>query len=327
MRGTEISFDWSYRGFQACTLENEILRVTVLPQVGAKIHQMIFKPADRDLLYHHPRVEVRQPVFGGNVDNWWTGGIDEALPTGAPCVVDGEELPYLGEGWSMPWTARQVSATAVTFSRGGVITPFHVERTMELEPGKPFVRMRHRVTNTGTMPFRFIWGIHPGLPLGPATRIEIPATLGVIQDSWPGDRLGPSGSTYPWPQRELIEPASAPSGTWDLHYATGLTAGWLAAWDAQWGSGFGMTFPHETFRCVWVWLVNGGWRGIRCVAVEPWTGYPSALDEAIAAGHARELAVGDSLTAETRLIGFATTTAVHGFDEDGRPITRQGGQE
>lgn len=327
MRGTEISFDWSYRGFQACTLENEILRVTVLPQVGAKIHQMIFKPADRDLLYHHPRVEVRQPVFGGNVDNWWTGGIDEALPTGAPCVVDGEELPYLGEGWSMPWTARQVSATAVTFSRGGVITPFHVERTMELEPGKPFVRMRHRVTNTGTMPFRFIWGIHPGLPLGPATRIEIPATLGVIQDSWPGDRLGPSGSTYPWPQRELIEPASAPSGTWDLHYATGLTAGWLAAWDAQWGSGFGMTFPHETFRCVWVWLVNGGWRGIRCVAVEPWTGYPSALDEAIAAGHARELAVGDSLTAVTRLIGFATTTAVHGFDEDGRPITRQGGQE
>jgi hypothetical protein len=77
VRGTDISFDWSYRGFQACTLENEILRVTVLPQVGAKIHQMIFKPADRDLLYHHPRVEVRQPVFGGNVDNWWTGGIDE----------------------------------------------------------------------------------------------------------------------------------------------------------------------------------------------------------------------------------------------------------
>jgi galactose mutarotase-like enzyme len=321
MRGTEVSFDWSYRGFQACTLENEFLRVTVLPQVGAKIHQMIFKPADRDLLYHHPRVEVRQPVFGGNVDNWWTGGIDEGLPTGAPCVVDGEELPYLGEAWSMPWTARQVSSTAVTFSRDGVITPFHVERSMELEPGKPFVRMRHRVTNTGTVPFPLLWGIHPGLPLGPATRIEIPARLGVIQDSWPGDRLGPSGSTYPWPQCELTEPATAPPHTWDMHYATELTAGWLAVWDAQWQSGFGMTFPQETFRCVWVWLVNGGWRGIHCVAVEPWTGYPYALNEAIAAGHARELAPGDSLTAETRLIGFATSTAVCGFDEDGRPVT------
>jgi hypothetical protein len=106
-----------------------------------------------------------------------------------------------------------------------------------------------------------------------------------------------------------------------MHYATDLTAGWLAAWDAQWQSGFGMTFPHEIFRCVWVWLVNGGWRGIHCVAVEPWTGYPFALDEAIAAGHARELAAGASLTAETRLIGFTTSTAVRGFDEDGRPIT------
>jgi hypothetical protein len=320
VRGTVISFDWSYRGFQACVLENDILRVTVLPQVGAKVHQMIFKPADRDLLYHHPRTEVRQPVFGVNVDNWWTGGIDECVPTGAPCVVDGEELPYLGEAWSMPWTAQQVSATEVTFTRDGVITPFRIERTMSLAPGEPFVRMRHRLTNIGTAPFRFIWGVHPGLPVGPATMIQIPARTGVIQDSWPGDRLGASGATYPWPKRELTEPGPEPGGTWDMHYATDLEDGWLAVWDAQWQSGFGMTFPHDLFRCVWVWLVDGGWRGIRCVAVEPWTGYPGALDEAIAAGHARELPVGESLTAETRLIGFATTAPVRGFGDGGHPI-------
>ncbi len=320
MRGTDISFDWSYRGFPACVLENDILRVAVLPEVGAKIHQMIFKPTDRDLLFHHPRVEVRKPVFGVNVDNWWTGGIDECVPTGAPCVVDGEELPYLGEAWSMPWSAERLSATAVAFRRDGVITPFHIERIMELRPGEPFVRMRHQLTNTGTTPFRFIWGIHPGLAVGPATRIQIPARLGVIDESWPQDRLGAPGTTYPWPKQELTELAETPGGTWDLHYATELEAGWLAAWDARWQSGFGMTFPPDVFKCVWVWLVDGGWRGIRCVAVEPWTGFPSALAAAVEAGHASQLGPGDSLTADTRIIGFATTTAIRGFDPEGQPI-------
>ena len=210
--GTRISFDWSYRGFPACTMENEFLRLTIIPQVGAKIHEMIFKPADRDLLYHHPRVELRQPVFGGNVDNWWTGGIDDALPTGAPCQLDGEELPFLGEAWSMPWTSERTSATSVCFSRDGVITPFRIERTMELRPGEPFVRQRHRITNVGTLPFSFIWGIHPGLPIGPATRIQIPARRGVVQDSWPGHRLGETGSVYQWPKSEIVEPGPQAGG-------------------------------------------------------------------------------------------------------------------
>jgi len=88
--------------FATCTLENEFLRVTVVPDIGAKVHELFYKPLARDLLFHHPRVELRAPVFGANVDNWWTGGIDDALPTGHACVVEGEELPFLGEAWSLP---------------------------------------------------------------------------------------------------------------------------------------------------------------------------------------------------------------------------------
>jgi hypothetical protein len=320
MSGTRISFDWAYRGFRTCILENEFLRVTVVPEVGAKVHELRYKPADRDLLFHHPRVELRQPVFGVNVDNWWSGGIDDAIPTGHPCVVDGEELPFLGEAWSLEWTAERDGDDAVLFARDGIITPFHIERRMQLRAGEPFVRVRHRISNVGTLPFDFIWGIHPGLPIGPATRIQVPARKGVVQDSWPDDRLGVSGAEYDWPHGDLVELGPDPRGTWDLHFATELEDGWLAVWDERWGCGFGMTFPTDIFPCVWVWLVDGGWRGIRCANVEPWTAYPAGLDQARAAGRARSLAPGQELVAETRLIGFETRQPIAGFDEAGRPL-------
>ena len=82
--------------------------MTVLPTHGAKVVELISKAADRDLLYHHPRFDVRPPVFGANVDDWWTGGIDEVAPTGHPAVVGGEQLPFLGEFWSQAWTGRIV---------------------------------------------------------------------------------------------------------------------------------------------------------------------------------------------------------------------------
>lgn len=82
--GAWITDAWTYRGFPAIVLENGAIRMTVLPGHGAKVVEFISMAADRDLLYHHPRLDVRPPVFGANVDDWWTGGIDEVAPTGIP---------------------------------------------------------------------------------------------------------------------------------------------------------------------------------------------------------------------------------------------------
>jgi hypothetical protein len=316
-----VDTDWSYRGFDAVVLENALVKLTVLPPVGAKVHQFIDKRVDRDLLYHHPRTEVRAPVFGANVDNWWTGGIDEAAPTGHPCTVAGEELPFLGELWSLPWTMHRESADSVTFARDAIITPLHVSRRMSLGDDEPFVRVNHRLTNLGDVPLPILWGVHPALPIGPRTHIQIPAQTGIFEEGGPaGPGLPACGDTYPWAQRGMQPLAPAPTGAWRLDYATDLNAGWLAVWDDAERTGFGMTFPRELLRSVWVWLVDGGWRGLRCVVVEPWTGHPARLDRAIADARALILEPQAELAFDTRLIAFSTTTPVAGFDADGQPL-------
>lgn len=306
-----VSLDWAYRGFQVAVLENEHLKATVIPAIGGKLHELIYKPLDRDLLFHHPRVEVRQPVFGANVDNWWTGGIDDVLPTGHACELNGEEFPFLGEVWSLPWQLERDGDHAIRLVRDGVITPFRIERRVELRPGEASLRLDYTVTNVGTQPFEFIWGLHPGFPIGPSTHIEISGSRTVFAEGHRPVELGDDNEGA-WPLSSVTRLGRDPANTWSLLYVTDLHDGRLAVIDDEWRTGLSITFPHELFRCVWVWLVDGGWRGIRCIAVEPWTGYPARLDQASAQGRSLSLNPTEKIEASFVINAFEANTSITG---------------
>jgi len=326
----KLSSEWTYKGFRTLILENDDLQVTVLPDYGAKIFQFIVKKSNRDLLYHNPRVELRTPIYGVNVDNWWHGGIDECIPTGQPCVYKGEAYPYLGEVWSLPWNheieRNDASEITIHLSRETVISPLRIERWLTLRAQGSVLEMRHKITNLGYSPFDFIWGIHPGLAINPATRIDIPRSKVLIDESSPGNRLGTPGSYYTWPNAKtqngqdvdmrLVQPPE--SNTIDMHFATEFNEGWLAATDTSEKTGFGFAFPKETFKCIWLWLVYGGWRGLYCAAVEAWTGYPGRLDLAVKNGTYSQLQDGKSLTCQTCLVGYTGLVKVDRITPNGR---------
>ena len=309
------------QGNQGIILENSQIRVTVLPEIGAKVFEFFDKRSSKDLLFHHPRVEIRLPVFGANVDNWWTGGIDDAFPTGQPATVNGEEIPFLGEVWSMPWKVEKLSPTSVKLSRMGVITPFLLEKILTLAEDSHFLEVSYSVTNIGTAPFPYIWGIHPAFPISTQTRLHVPATK-----CWYVDGTGPVGTSVAfregnqaesWPIKSLTELSSKDSLSWEYYYLSDLSQGWMAITDADADTGFGMTFDLKVFPNVHIWMVNGGWRGIRTIAVEPWSAMPAGLDHAITAGTARTLQVNEKVSTSVRMIAFKPQNNINGFKEDG----------
>jgi hypothetical protein len=324
-----ITDAWSYRGFGAVILENQHVRCTVLPGHGAKVTELIHKKAGRDLLYHHPRFDVRPPVFGANVDDWWTGGIDEVAPTGHPCVVGGEQLPFLGEFWSQPWQHRILAdgpdRVEVHLSAAGVITPLRIERWLSLQADEPLVRSRHRLTNLSDQPLDLMWGVHPGLSIRPGSRITIPAREGIF---WDGHaELGLSaGTPFRWPHLpaaggrsidlSTARPPAPPS--WELVYATDLRAGWLAVMDPPTRSGFAMTFDASVLPTCWLWGVYGGWRGIYAAGVEAWTSWPVRLDDVIEAGRQLRLPPAGVLETELTFVCVDGVAEVTDVAPDGR---------
>ena len=99
--------------------------------------------------------------------------------------------------------------------------------------------------------------------------------------------------------------------------ATELREGWAALTDTQARRGLAIAFPLEVFRAAWLWQVYGGWRGHYHVALEPWTGHPMQLDEAIATGTADVLAPGETREAAVAFVVYGDRAAVTSVERDG----------
>ena len=108
------------------------------------------------------------------------------------------------------------------------------------------------------------------------------------------------------------------SNTLDMHFATEFKEGWLAVTDTSAKIGFGFVFPKEIFKCIWLWLVYGGWRGLYCAAVEAWTGYPGRLDLAVKNGTCAHLGPGEALSCGTCLVGHTGFAKVDRITLEGR---------
>jgi hypothetical protein len=163
-----------------------------------------------------------------------------------------------------------------------------VEKWISLQKGDSVIRFRHRIQNFSPGPIDFLWKLHPALSITPRHRIDLPpcailrvdeALSGLIGEErfqWPLGKRKNGGTVdlrkIPGPEENLLE----------FVYATELEDGWCALTDTGTGVGFGMRFPKEIFRSVWLFLAYGGWRGYYTAVLEPCTAYPKELDKAIA---------------------------------------------
>jgi len=308
---------WSYRGLPCLRLENELLAIDVLPDLGGKIYRLVDKQADRDLLWHSDRVAPHRAPLHADFDDHWSGGWDEIFPTGERSQNRaGEQLPHMGELWTghADWHVLEDSPRRVeiALSLKTPITPAHWQRRISLEAGSPALRLAYRIENIGCERFDFNWGLHPAHALSPGQRFDVPAARGLVADSG-GRHLGQSGETYDWPflhgldVREALGPEKR---CFALHYLTELQAGWVASTDSATRRGFGLVFDVKVFPVVWAWLVYGGWRGYHQAILEPWTGYPSSLRAARSQGQVRELAPAETLETEVVAVIYAGVSEV-----------------
>lgn len=174
---TEVAEDIEYR---ALFLENEFLRVTVLPELGGHVHSVFDKSTNEETFYLN---DVVKPGLIGLRGAWIPGGIEfNTGPTGHTVAC------------TSPIDARPVEHVDGSAS----ITVGHVERifrtqwaaVLTLRPGKAYLEERIRMFNPRETPQPYYFWNCTAVPNTDGMRFMYPMTLGTDHNgtsfySWP----------------------------------------------------------------------------------------------------------------------------------------------
>ena len=313
--GCRISDEYKYKGWKLLIIENELLRVSVLPEKGSDIWEFLYKPYDIDFMWRSPQglcdrelYIPTKPTLEGNFGDFYEGGWQEIAPSGgAGCTYKGAEYGLHGEVWNCIWDCvieknepEEVCAKLICRL---MKVPLIIEKRLTLKSGQAVLHIDETITNDSEEEIEYMWGHHPtfGSPfLNENCVLDVPASK-VAVHSFPEDqnKRFVRGKTFDWPSMttisgEVIDGSHIPSpevkGSDELCFID-LREGWYALTDTKKKAGFALEWDLQTFPYLWYWQVFGGgagypWYGrtFNC-ALEPWSSYPLfGLEKAIENG-------------------------------------------
>jgi tetratricopeptide (TPR) repeat protein len=176
-----LSREKTSRTYRTVVLENEYLRLTFLPDLGGKVHEVIDKTTGQPMFYVN---QVIKPGLIGQCGAWVSGGIE--WNTGPQGHTVGCMQPVPVE--ILPRTADGSQSVAIGETERIYGTKWTVVVT--LRPGRSFIEERIRIYNpTDHIRPYYFWNC-TAVPNTPGFRFIYPMTLGSDHDGtkffqWP----------------------------------------------------------------------------------------------------------------------------------------------
>jgi hypothetical protein len=305
-------------GLRAVVLENELLRVTVLPGKGGDVVEFLHKPTDTDFVWLSPQ-GLRRPGdhLQGAADDvaefidHYEGGWQEVFPNGgAPSEYRGARLAQHGEVAGLPWECEVVADSeeevAVRLSVRTRRLPYRVEKVFRVRSGAAALEVEGRVTNEAGVALHAMWGQHIvyGFPfLRAGARIRVPEGVRVIPHESaidPAGRRVRAGGPWEWPVvpadgggRTDLSVVPERGGPSDIVYLTGFTEGW---YEISGDIGMRVEWDAALLPYLWMWQELGAstgypwWGRAYTVGLEPFSSMPTdGLAAAVANGTALTL--------------------------------------
>ncbi len=308
---------------RAIAMENDLVRVVVLPDQGARIASLIHLPSGREVLWSPPGLRaLPPPTYAMPYADHPAVGIDECLPNIWADTFAGHELPDHGEAWTVPWEARTGRAsieTTVSLRR----SPFRFTRRITFINDSA-VRLEYALTNTGDAPAPCLWALHPLMKWQQGMRIILPpevttGEVGSVSGMSPLHEYAPTT----WPTSNGLDLAGvqlnrdgAPAAT--KVYIGPMTERWAALHDTLAGFVVGFAF---TVPMLGLWLNRGAWGGYTHVAIEPATGISEHLSTAVARENVLTVPANETAQWSVTLVVMSGILNVTGVTSDGEVST------
>jgi len=141
-----IAPERSPKSWDSISIENEFIRIVILPEIGGRIHVGQDKTNGYDFFYRQPTIK---PALVGLAGPWMSGGVEFNWPqhhrpgTWMPADVHTEEHP---DGAVTIWLSEHDPLNRLKGMHG-----------ICLHPGKSYIELKVRVYNRTAHPQTFLW--------------------------------------------------------------------------------------------------------------------------------------------------------------------------
>ena len=270
-----------YLNRKSIALENDFLKMTILPEIGAKIASLIYKPQDFEVFSQPTKQSYALPVYGELFEKYDTSGADDMFPTIDVCGYPfsgytGSICPDHGDLWSLRWDCRNGMCIA-----DGRSLPYRFIRRITLNG--PTVRLDYSVMNLGVSPLYGLWAFHGLTACDEDTVIDLPNVYQVL-NVHSSARLGEPGTLAHFPLNRhddlsRIQPKSA-KNTEKFYVNGGVPVGEASLLLNHRRLRYTLRFPKEEVPYLGVWINEGGFKDEYNVALEPSTGFYDSLPKA-----------------------------------------------
>ena len=167
----EISFTRTDKIWHAVWLENDYLKVMILPELGGRIQRALDKTNNYDFVYYN---RVIKPALVGLAGPWISGGIEFNWPQHhrPTTYMPVDHLITEHEDGSMTLLCNDIDQMYGT--KG--ITSF------TLYPDRAYIEIRGQLYNRTNLPQTFLWWANPAVSVNDNTQSVFPADVHFVMD-------------------------------------------------------------------------------------------------------------------------------------------------
>lgn len=293
-----------YSPLEPFILENEALRLVLLPERGFKIASIYDKARGLECLFQTQGFEpgdwdqprklgrlYRPRKKGDDFSRHDRSGLDDCIPTIDPCRLTDPALETFnhGEVWSQAWRLVKSDAMAVTCAVDLFSMPLTLERTVSLEG--PEVKLDYRLINRGDRAYPWLWTLHSLLRFSLKARLILPEPFDIINVQ--------NKEVWDFDPRELKNLKA--DHTYKFYYKGKAPKGPCGIAYPEEGLVLFLHYDQDRFPYLGVWVTTGGYMGEKNLAIEPSNGYYDSLERALENGTGEWLEAGETTTWSMRL--------------------------
>jgi hypothetical protein len=232
------------QAFKTVHLENELLDLVFLPELGGRLYQAYYKPTQQPIFYNNPVVKPSRWGPFESDKNWWLaiGGMEWTVP-----------VQEHGYEWGSAWAYRTQSdgeTASITLRDSDAPNRLQTTITVTLRRGESSWMIAPQVQNPTARPMRVQFWLNAMLTLGaatiaPDTEFVLPTNSVKVHST--GDKRPPNEKqTMTWPTYQGINFGTYRNWqNWLGVFANDLNKGEVSAYNPQSKLGITRTFPPD----------------------------------------------------------------------------------